>query len=216
MNQKSKGHGKLLFTLIALSLLVTGCPALFDPPNLGTGPFEVGSLGPSGGYVFYDKGYYSDGWRFLEAAPAGWNGTSEDPYILFGYYHINQVIDLMVGTGTAVGAGKSNTSAMVSAMGTSHAYGMYYATTPITNYAAMACAAYHGGGYDGWFLPSIDEMDLMCRNLYGQGLGGLSWDLYWSSSEFDPYKAWSFAFQSGSHYSYARWYTSRIRPVRAF
>jgi len=32
--------------------------------------YQVGSVGPSGGYVFFDKGSYSDGWRYLEAAPA--------------------------------------------------------------------------------------------------------------------------------------------------
>ncbi|MCL2043481.1 MAG: FlgO family outer membrane protein [Treponema sp.] len=31
--------------------------------------YQVGELGPSGGYVFFDKGSYSDGWRYLEAAP---------------------------------------------------------------------------------------------------------------------------------------------------
>ncbi|MDR1126729.1 MAG: DUF1566 domain-containing protein [Treponema sp.] len=30
---------------------------------------ESGVPGPAGGYVFYDKGAYSDGWRYLECAP---------------------------------------------------------------------------------------------------------------------------------------------------
>jgi len=28
---------------------------------------KVGEKGPAGGYIFYDKGRVSDGWRFLEA-----------------------------------------------------------------------------------------------------------------------------------------------------
>jgi hypothetical protein len=33
-------------------------------------PIEGGDIiGPAGGYVFYDKGSYSDGWRYLECAP---------------------------------------------------------------------------------------------------------------------------------------------------
>jgi TolB-like protein len=34
--------------------------------------YQVGKEGPSGGLVFYDKGSYSDGWRYLEAAPASY------------------------------------------------------------------------------------------------------------------------------------------------
>jgi TolB-like protein len=37
----------------------------------------IGSPGPAGGIVFYDKGSYSDGWRYLEAAPANYEFTSD-------------------------------------------------------------------------------------------------------------------------------------------
>jgi len=37
-------------------------------------------IGPAGGFVFYDKGYYSDGWRYMEgslvdAGEATWSGA---------------------------------------------------------------------------------------------------------------------------------------------
>jgi len=31
--------------------------------------YKIGDRGPAGGFVFYDKGDYSDGWRYLEVAP---------------------------------------------------------------------------------------------------------------------------------------------------
>jgi hypothetical protein len=33
------------------------------------GTYSLRDIGPAGGYIFYDKGSYSDGWRYLEAAP---------------------------------------------------------------------------------------------------------------------------------------------------
>jgi TolB-like protein len=36
--------------------------------QLGAGTYKIGDRGPSGGWVFYDKGTVSAGWRYLEAA----------------------------------------------------------------------------------------------------------------------------------------------------
>jgi len=47
----------LVFMMFAVSRL---------PAQSGTGP----GTKDAGGIVFYDKGVYTDGWRYLEAAPA--------------------------------------------------------------------------------------------------------------------------------------------------
>jgi hypothetical protein len=64
-----------------IALLMTACA--LDGANL---------IGPAGGFVFFDKGSYSDGWRYLEAAPenAGvgtWDRANElcAEYSLGGY-----------------------------------------------------------------------------------------------------------------------------------
>jgi hypothetical protein len=55
---------KRFYILLGIVFLMTACRAL-DGGNL---------VGPAGGFVFYDKGSYSNGWRYLECAPEN-NGT---------------------------------------------------------------------------------------------------------------------------------------------
>lgn len=115
----------------------------------GSGPvqsdYQVGDIGPAGGYIFLDKGFYSDGWRYLEAAPADMkvingvptvdatseaykNATIDDQYVLFGYYRLTADGDDVYVNGTAtwdptnctqsgIGAGKSNTQLLLDTMG---------------------------------------------------------------------------------------------------
>lgn len=74
--------------------------------------YLVGGIGPDGGYVFYDKGFYSEGWRYLETASI---------YIFanFGYYrYSHEGANHIVGTSPFIGSRKSNTTALVNAMGT--------------------------------------------------------------------------------------------------
>jgi hypothetical protein len=42
----------------------------YNKSKLSNNKYKIGMTGSSGGYIFYDKGTFSGGWRFLEAAPA--------------------------------------------------------------------------------------------------------------------------------------------------
>jgi len=163
-------------------------------------------IGPAGGYIFYDKGSYSDGWRYLEAAPAGNEWRAK----VWGGYGTE-----VGGTGTAVGTGASNTEKIVAKFGNAEPYERNI------DYAAKLCAdlvvTKDGVVYDDWFLPSKDELNLMYQNLKKNNLGGFSVDYYWSSSEYNAYIAWAQHFGNGPQYNYNRSYLAyRVRPVRAF
>jgi len=163
---------------------------------------RVGSPGEAGGLVFYDKGSYSDGWRYLEAAPYGWNNGGDDPSIEWGGYGT-----MVGGTSTGIGSGKGNTDTIVAELGEG-------------SYAAKTCADYtvtvDGVDYDDWFLPSKDELNQMYQNLYLQGKGGFSSDYYWSSSEASSSHAWKQNFTNGYQYGNVKYYGNRVRAVRAF
>ena len=182
--------------------------------------FEVGDIGPSGGYIFYENpNHASDDWRYLEAAPEGWSGTSTDPTYVFGYNRTtSDGTNVAVGTSTGLGTGKANTIALVQKMGTT-AYSSSSGTTKAM-YAAKACADYSivvgTVTYDDWFLPSKDELNQMYLNLKKNSLGGFSDTFYWSSSEDYTSDAWGENFNNGSQNFYYRYFNDRVRPVRAF
>ncbi len=206
--------------------------------------YGIGDEGPAGGVIFYDKGEYSDGWRYLEAAPADlrlMDGVptiditfdeyyADDYYQVFGYYRKDassnnmfvdgketsgyyQSADL---TGTDIGTGKKNTELLAKAMGDKTYYTM---GAKKVVYAAKLCADLVFNGFDDWFLPSKDELNLLYVNLCKEDMGDFDEDSYWSSSEtdFSPEYAWRQQFYGTGQQSYGtRDYADRIRPVRAF
>ena len=106
---------------------------------------------------------------------------------------------------------------MLSAMGSS-AYTLSSGSKTTDNYAAKVCSDYRGGGYDNWFLPSMEELDYMYHNLYKNNLGGLTEPCYWSSTEYNENYEY---YQYFNHESWGQSISNRnadgrIRPVRAF
>jgi len=81
--------------------------------------------------------------------------------------------------------------------------------------AAAICAAYTGGSFNDWYLPSIEELNKMYLNLSLQGLGGFAY-YYWSSTEYGGNDAWGQSFVSGDQFSDGKDLYSAVRAVRAF
>ena len=124
----------------------------------------ISAIGPAGGWIIYDKGSYSDGWRYLEAAPYDqssgirWNNGANTE---------TGAIAMELGTGG------SNTGFIIASQGAG-------------DYAAQLCndlsIIYNEVSYDDWFLPSADELSAMFL-LKNRNIGDLSDFPYWSSTD---------------------------------
>jgi len=158
--------------------------------------YALRDTGPAGGLIFYVKeGGYSDGWMYLEAAP-----SDQSTGVSWGC----EGTEILGADGTAVGTGEQNTIDIEA--------GCVTAGT-----AADICANLSLGGYDDWFLPSKDELNLMYTNLLAEGVGGFVFlALYWSSSEYDADLAWAQFFYNSYQSDELKDDTHRVRAVRAF
>jgi hypothetical protein len=93
-----------------------------------------------------------------------------------------------------------------------------------TNSAAALCLNSTNGGQSDWYLPSIQELNMLWNNYYTvarsltqiSGATQLEKFFYWSSTELGNYKAWYFDFYSGSASSGNKDSTYYVRAVRAF
>jgi len=120
--------------------------------------YQVGDTGPGGGRVFYVAGMPE--WRglYLEAAP-----NDEPRDVMWGCEGTPTGA-----TDTMIGTGKANTAKIL-------------AKCTAAGIAARVAADYRGGGKSDWFLPSIDELNLMY--VKRDVIGGFSDAYYLSSSE---------------------------------
>ena len=160
-----------------------------------TDGYLIGQNG-QGGIVFYDKGSYSDGWRYLEAATSdqstgaewGCDGTT-----------MGAVYD-------AYGTGLMNTNLITNACSTA-------------GIAARLCSDLDLNGYSDWYLPTKTELTEMYTKLYSYGIGSFMPASYWSSTE-GPweyyYQPWSVDFTSGNVTPMLKTEALRVRAARRF
>ena len=125
----------------------------------------TGYFGPAGGYVAYDKGTVSDGWRYMEIHPTTLNFSNAGVGGKWG--NMNNFISA---TYPDFGKGLENTIAIVN--GTSDA-----------NCAAKLCYNLTLNGYSDWFLPSIQELYQMSTELRKAGFS-IHYSA-WSSTQVD-------------------------------
>jgi len=156
--------------------------------------------GPAGGHVFYitDGGLHG-----MEAAPESTESGTKD----WGW----DCDPRLIGTDeTAVGTGAQNTA-------------VFIATCDDSSAPAWRCQNLDLNGYHDWFLPSKDELMLMCTELVQHGnVGGFAQYAYWSSSEGDTSHAWDvytnypeMADCSDNHNDW-KYFSHRTRCARAF
>jgi len=183
-----------LLLSILFSLVIIGC----KNPNSNqesneAGKIKIGTTGPGGGIVFYDKGFVSDDWRYIEV-------TKTDVVIScsWGGYLTN-----IGGTSSAIGTSKYNTDSIVAVLGNQST-------------AANYCQDLISGGYSDWNLPSIDELNLIYTNLKVPGYLEYVGDKYWSSTEWDSSHSHFIAFSNGYKSGWRKDLVAGVRAIRYF
>jgi hypothetical protein len=211
--------------------------------------YTVGQAGPGGGIVFYVSAtpFTSIGstcnttCKYLEVAPATWQSegasvADDAPYA----FSTNETVFTGQDTVTAgtesnfagekfnwkIGQGFYNTSVMK--------------VSGATSAAQAAVLAYAGSSIAGqWFIPSMNELNELCKYARGQttgvltvactssgtlkttvnagsDLGGFKGSYYRSSSEYDAKNAWAERFDNGEQFKFDKSGIGYIRPIRAF
>jgi hypothetical protein len=83
--------------------------------------------------------------------------------------------------------------------------------------AANVCNELELNGYSDWYLPSIDELDLIYENVHKNGQGDFGDSECWSSSESSEGSAWIKSFRTrGDEYGYQKSFNRSVRCVRIF
>ncbi len=212
------------FCAYATNSTGTGYGSVISFTTLGTaaGAYNIGDMGPAGGYIFYENpNYLTDGWRYLELSPLS---TEANGYVWGGK-------ETSVGTSTDLGAGQNNTTKIVDLFGDTEPF------EGLETYAAKYCDALlvtnEDTDYDDWFLPSSEEQWEIWWNLVsdqsaenngnGERLDNahlyIGTSQYWSSCEVEANTIYAraFGFSNGQYNNQPTKDSERVvRAIRRF
>lgn len=159
--------------------------------------YKVGEAGTCGGWIFYDKGFYSNGWRYLECAP------EDSGFVEWGCNGSD-----VSNTSVNIGKGKKNTELILQASD---------AKSEMPNTMSSVVKGCKIAGKTDWFVPSRDELNLMFQNLKVKKIGNFTGDWYWSSSQCGGFNAWYQNFEEGYQDDYGyKSFSAKVRLVRQF
>lgn len=214
------------------------------------GSCSVGDTGPGGGIVFYATNTpftmidapCGSSCQFLEFAPVSWgNGISVASGESSGTSTDEPSLKWCSGSGATnyVDSAASNGNYQSRSWTISNTFGQGYRAT--SRMTGSICTSGAGrvawdlifGGQSDWFLPSVSEMNELCkfvRNTSGQGsIGtacsggsnrfGFASTHYWTSTESPEsltQSAWLFFMSDGHNDDDLKTYSGRVRPIRAF
>ena len=164
--------------------------------------YNIGDIGPSGGYIIFQNMDNFSSWNYLEAAPYDKLGT-------FPWATSSTQTNI---TNIDVSAGFDNTNDLINFHGNSQSY------------AAGAAYNWTYGGNTDWYLPSMLELALIKELFFDKGIGNLTNNgTYWSSSEDANYSqnAWTVKMSSTTNtdnhiVTNAKNLTLRVRSIRRF
>ena len=173
--------------------------------------YNVGTTGSSGGIVFYDKGSYSNGWRYMETA----------------------LVDSQVSEWGCEGSLITNTSSSTIGAGLLNSVlianyhdnlNNYYINPSVCNssnngtVASKKALIFEINNTTDWFLPSENELSLMYENLKVENLGSFSNSNYWSSTQANNDAAIAIDFSTGETITLPKTSSSnvKVRAIRYF
>ena len=194
----------------------------------GSVEYANGSTGPGGGKIFY---YSAAGFNcgseftstgsptgglchYLEAAPSAWN-TGTDPSRTFAQSSpvnyqstlVNNPTSPQTATATEIGAGYSNTRAII-------LQGNSNTSTSAAALTDSYTVTIGGVVFDDWYLPSRLELTQLHRQR--TVLTGFQSNNYWSSSAYDAQGVWIRDFSGTFEGGLDKSNTAFVRPIRAF